>query len=284
MKKFLPALSTVVFLFTAQEANAQIFNRIKNAVTSKVENTVNKSVDKVLEGKNKSNQQVSSSTHKAENSTSGIFANAEKNFNFKTAPTLIFEDDFSKDASGRMAQNWKTSGSGTVSSLPDHNGNWLVLKEFTSYKLKSNTPLPDNFTLEFDIATHSNTEAKDLQELKFGFAHDNAISSYLSDAYNDNAFTSTSVHYWNKEIISASSDTKIYNSTDFPLAEYAVGTMHVSIEVKGKNMVIFLDKVKVLDTEMFLRDSEKKYFYLSTGTQLNNGAKIGISNFKLASF
>ncbi|MHA6697535.1 hypothetical protein [Chryseobacterium sp. A301] len=280
MKKFLPALSTAVLLFAAPHANAQIFNRIKSAVSSKVENTV----DKVLEGKSKTTEQVGSASRKAERSSSDIFANADKNFHFKTATTIIFEDDFSKDPSGRMALNWKTSGSGSVSSLPDHSGNWLLLKEFTSYKLKSNTPLPDNFTLEFDIATSSNTGAKDLQELKFGFAHDNAINAYISDAYNDNAITSTSVHYWNKEITNSSSDTKIYNTIEFPLAQYAVGTMHVSIEVKGKMMAVYLDKVKVLDTEMFLHDSEKKYFYISTGTELSNDAKIGISNFKLASF
>src|SRR5690606_24074725 len=125
---------------------------------------------------------------------------------------------------------------------------------------------------------------KDLNELKFGFAHDNAINAYISDAYNDNAITSTSVHYWNKAITNSSSDTKIYNTIDFPLAEYAVGKMHVAIEVKNKHMVVYLDKVKVLDTDMFGRDQEKKYFYVSTGTELSNGAEIGIGNFKVASF
>lgn len=274
MKKVLFSIAISSFLLSSfQPAKAQVLKRLQDKVSSKVENTVNGAVDKALDGKGSSGDITASST-----------VDTNKEFNFKTGSALVFSDDFSDDSIGHMAQFWKASGSGSVASLPDQSGKWLLLKEFTSYKLKSNTPLPDNFTLEFDIATQSNTDAKDLLELKFGFAHDNAINNYISDAYNDNAITSTSIHYWNKAITNSSSDTKIYNTVDFPLAEYAVGKMHVAIEVKNKQMVVYLDKVKVLDTEMFDRDQEKKYFYLSTGTKLSNGAEIGISNFKVASF
>ncbi|TCK80868.1 hypothetical protein [Albibacterium bauzanense] len=285
MKKVLFSIViSLFFLLPIQPVKAQILKRFKDKVSSKVENKVNNAVDKAFEGKGSSEDATVSSTRGAKGTDSDIFANAANDFKFKTGSILVFSDDLSRDSIGSMAQFWKASGSGSVANLPDQSGNWLLLKEFTSYKLKSNAPLPNNFTLEFDIATQSNTDAKDLMELKFGFAHDNAINNYISDAYNDNAITSTSIHYWNKTIINSSSDTKIYNTIDFPLAEYAVGKMHVAIEVKNKQMVIYLDKVKVLDTEMFSRDQERKYFYVSTGTELSNGAAIGISNFKVASF
>ncbi len=282
MKKVLLSITISSFLLLyIQSANAQVFKKLKDKVSSKVENTLNNAVDKALDGKGNSEDAIASSTDK-KGSSSDIFAASAKDFNFKPGSIVVFSDDFSKDSIGRMAQFWKTSGSGSVANLPDHSGNWLLLKEFTTYKFKSNTALPENFTLEFDIATQSNNDAKDLNSISFGFAHDNAINDYIGDAYNNNAITSTTVHYWNKEIINSSSDTKIHNTTDFPLAEYAIGKMHVAIEVKDKHMVVYLDKVKVLDTEMFSRDQEKKYFYISTGTELNNGAKIGISNVKVA--
>lgn len=283
MKKVLLSIAALAMLMlTTASSQAQLFKKLKDKVSSKIESKVNNTIDKTLDGKDSAGDAVNQATKAGSTDAKEIFANAAKNYAFKPGSALVFSDDFSKDSLGSMAADWKTSGSGTVGNLPDQTGKWLLLREFTSYKLKSNTALPDNFTLEFDIATQSKNEAKDLNELKFGFAHDNAINNYISDAYNDNAITSTSVHYWNKAIINASSDTKINNTIDFPLAEYAIGKMHVAIEVRAKHMIVYLDKVKVLDTDMFDRDQEKKYFYVSTGTELNNGATIGISNFRVA--
>src|SRR3546814_1001184 len=107
-----------------------------------------------------------------------------------------------------------------------------------------------DLSLEFDIFTRSD-KARDLNDFNFGFARDNSVSSYISDAYNDNAITSTTVHYWNEEVIHSSSDTKVYNTSDFELANYANAVMHVSIQVNGTKMKVYLDDKKVLDTDMF---------------------------------
>gem|GEM_PF-5512282 len=64
-------------------------------------------------------------------------------------------------ATGICCYHWKTSGSGSVQVLPNEDGRWFSLKAFTSYKLKSDKPLPQDFTMEFDIATHSMTSAHD---------------------------------------------------------------------------------------------------------------------------
>jgi len=55
-------------------------------------------------------------------------------------------------------------------------------------------------------------------------------------------------------------------------AQYAIGIMHVAIAVNGTNMRVYLDKVKVVGTDMFLASSKNKYFYVSTSTRLDNGA------------
>lgn len=282
MKKVRLSLVTITLLiFSVNSSQAQLFKKLKDKVSSKIENKVDKAVDGVLDGNDSANKDgdlPTSDTHKG----SGIFAAAAKSYSFQAGMKLFFEDDFSKDSLGDMAKRWTTSGSGTVGTLPDVPGRWLLMREFTSYKLKNNQPLPDNFTLEFDIASQSRNGAKELYALKFGFAHDNVSNSYISDAYNDNAITQTEVHYWNKAINNSSSDTKIHNEIEFPLAQYAIGKMHVAVKVTGRHMVVYLDKVKVLDTDMFLRDNEKKYVYFSTSTELGNAAKIGIGNVHIA--
>src|SRR3546814_18074737 len=107
-----------------------------------------------------------------------------------------------------MPHYWKTSGSGQVVTFPGTEGNWMLLKEFTTYKLDTLLAMPADFSLEFDIFTRSD-KARDLNDFNFGFARDNSVRSYISDAYNDNAITSTTVHYWNEEVIHSSSNTKV---------------------------------------------------------------------------
>lgn len=200
-------------------------------------------------------------------------------FDFVPADSLLFHDDLLADKPGSMPRQWKSSGSGQVVSFPGIEGNWLLLKEFTTYKADTLLAMPEAFSLEFDILTRSD-QARDLLQFSFGFASDNSVRDYIGDAYNSNAITQTTIHYWNKEIISSSSDTRIYNTTDHELENYANEIMHVSIRVRGENMAVYLDETKVLDTEMF-DPGAKKYFYMSTGTELNNEAQIAVSNFML---
>lgn len=276
--KTLTIAGIAMSLLLANHSQAQLFKRLKDKVTSKIGDKADGMIDNVF-SKKSNDTSLSTSTSSI---NTAFFKDAAKSYDFVPGNTVVFQDNFAKDSLGAMAAHWKTSGTGEIETFGLRKGRWLSLKEFTSYKLKSNNPLPENFTIEFDIATQSNTNAGDLETLSFGFAHDNNISDYISDAYNDNAITETQIHYWNKEINNSSSDSKINNTIKFPLAAYAIGIMHVAIKVKGENMQVFLDKVKVLDTRMFLGTSKTKYFYISTGTRLDNGAKIGISNFTIA--
>ena len=269
-------LTLAASLLTASHADAQIFKKLKDKVSDKIESKV----DKVLDG----DLSKKTDADKTENQAGTIAATIglDGPYNFIAGTDSVYFDNFSQETAGDMASHWKSNGSGSIGTADQFAGNWLFLKEFTSYKLKSDTPLPENFTIEFDIVTLSKDEARDLNSVSFGFAHNNAISSYIGDAYNEGAITQTEIHYWNKEIITSSSDNKKYNTIKYPLEEYAIGKMHVSVTVKGLHMQVYLDKHKVLDTDMFERNPEKKYFYISTSTRLDNGARIGVGNFKIA--
>lgn len=258
------------------QANAQIFKKLKDKVSNKIENKV----DQVLDGDLSKKSDSGSTTGKAKQAAANIGLDGP--YNFIRGTDSVYFDDFSGDNQGEMARYWKTNGSGTIGTTDQFAGKWLFLKEFTSYKLKSDTPLPQNFTVEFDIVTLSKDKARDLNSISFGFAHNNAISSYIGDAYNEGAIAQTEIHYWNKEVSTSSSDNKKHNVIKFPLEEYAIGKMHVAITVKGVHMQVYLDQHKVLDTDVFARIPEKKYLYISTSTRLDNGAKIGVGNFKIA--
>jgi len=279
MKKFpvCASLAVAASCFVAVNSQAQLFKKLKDKVSDKLENKVDKVLDGDFGTKSNKDSSPSGTDHK-------VAANIGLGgpYLFVQGKDTVYFDNFSTDQPGSMASHWKSNGSGSIETTPQFPGKWLFLNAFTSYKRKSDTPLPENFTLEFDIVSLSRDKASDLNSLSFGFAHDNGISSYIGDAYNEGAITHTEIHYWNQEIINSSSDNKKYNTIQFPLKGYAIGKMHVAVTVKGLNMQVYLDKHKVLDTDMFASTPETKYFYISTNTRLDNGAKIGVGNFKIA--
>lgn len=269
MKKIL--LSTfLVFTFLGSEA--QILKKLKNKVEEKI---ANEAVE-ALDGKKKNEEaKVSSEEHPNGAPTDRAAGRALPVFDFKAGTNLIFEDSFLNDSVGPMPHYWKSSGSGSLVNFPGVEGKWLLLNEFTTYKLDTLISLPENFTIEFDLLTRSD-QAKDLHSFTFGLAKDNSAAGY-----EDNISTKTTIHFWNDGIINYSEDTKVYNTSDFDLKSHGNRVMRVSIKVEGRLMKVYLDKVKILDTEM-LNPSVARYFYFNPSTRIDNNAQLAVSNFRIA--
>lgn len=273
MKKIL--LSTfLVFTFFVSEA--QILNRIKNKVEEKV---VNKTVE-ALEEKTNDKDKDAQSSKKGNSESTGAqspttVGRALPVFDFTPGANVMFEDSFLNDSVGPMPHYWKSSGSGSLVNFPGVEGKWLLLNEFTTYKLDTLISLPENFTIEFDLLTRSD-QAKDLHAFTFGLAKDNSATGY-----EDNIATKTTIHYWNEEIINYSVDKEVYNTIDFDLKSHGNRVMRVSIKVQGSLMKVYLDQVKVLDTQM-LSPSVARYLYFNPSTRIDNNAQLAVSNFRIA--
>lgn len=269
--KNLPILAVLGLLVYASPAEAQLLKKFQKSL----ENKASQKVDDVLNGKTKTASPAAEST-----AAKDAPPMVEEVYSFTPGATILFESDFKRDTKGLMAKKWKASTSGSVVSLPDMPGNWLALTARTSYKIDSLFKLPENFTVEFDLVTRSD-EAEDIGSMSFGFARDNSIKNYIMDAYNDNAITNTQLHFHNRDINSASSDTKVHNTLSFPLANYANGLLHVAIAVEGENMRVYVNRSKVLDTRM-LRKDLPKFFYLSAPFSYDNQSKVYFGNFVMA--
>ncbi|MCH7408403.1 hypothetical protein MM239_03265 [Belliella sp. DSM 111904] len=190
---------------------------------------------------------------------------------------IIFRDDFSNEELGAMPKLWKSSGGGAV--VNEKGENWLELKANVTYRIDSLIDLPEDFEVSFDLLTKSD-QARDIGAMRFGFGRDNSVRRYIMDAYNNNAITSTQIHFSNKKVTSSSSDTKLYTTDNFPLNSYANRLMKVRIQVKGENMIIFIDDEKLLDAAMFNKNSVK-FFYLSAPFNYKNDARMYFKNFKI---
>lgn len=246
-------------------------SNLKQAVGDKVSDTVSDVIDDTSEA-------IFSHDGKGKQGNDKGWANTNTSYDYTPGNHVVFSSNMQSATLGEMPKYWKTSGSGEVATFPGVQGKWLLFNEHTTYKLDTLFSIPVNSSVEFDIITRS-INPDDLGDLTFGFAHDNSVSDYTPSG-----FISTTIHYWNKEIINSSNDTEKYNSIDFPLASYGDAIMHVSIMIKGTHMKVYLDRQKVLDTEMFLPSSIKRYFYISPPSDLAHNAQIGISNFVVAKY
>lgn len=68
---------------------------------------------------------------------------------------MFFADNFSADPAGRMAKHWKTSGTGSETTISGVPGKWPALSPRTTYRLENLLAMPGNFTIEFDLITRS---------------------------------------------------------------------------------------------------------------------------------
>jgi hypothetical protein len=271
-KRYLISGLIISSLLGVQTTQAQFLKKMQQ----KLQDKVDKKVDDVLNGSGTKNTGTSAGNGGKRVKTPYL----EEVYSFTPGATVIFADNFANDVLGRMPKHWQSSGGGSVSTIAGMPGKWLALMPTTTYKLQQLLTMPGNFTVEFDLLTRS-TQAKDIGSMLFGFAKDNSNREYISSAGDANSITSTTLHFWNKAIINASSDTDIYNNLDFPLENYANELIHVAIAVEGEDMRVYINKSKVLDTGMFKR-STIKYFYLSAPYKYDYTAKMYFGNLVIA--
>lgn len=151
------------------------FGGIKNKINEKVNQKIDQEIDKGFEkatekpdkNKNKDagNNDAGSDDSSSENSsaTSGdktapaTFSSYSK-FDFIPGDKVIAFEDFSSDNVGDFPAKWNTDGSGEIVTVSSATGKWFAMGESGYYRpdyLKM--PLPDNFTLEFDVIFNKST-------------------------------------------------------------------------------------------------------------------------------
>ena len=253
------------FLIVSLSSNAQILNRIKKSVENKVGDAAEKMMDGV--GASSAERSGSSEVERA--------SRASTIFDFVRGDSVFFSDSFAQGSVGSMPKYWKSSGTGELVEFPGESGKWLLLTEFTTYKLDTLLQLPENFTVEFDILTRAD-KAGDLISFSFGFAKDNSVSGY-----EDRIMSRTAMHYGNESIINYGAESNVYNTQDYPLGHYSNAKMRVSIQVSGPRMKVYLNRDKVLDTDILVAGTPK-YFYFNPSTRLDNNAQLAVGNFTFA--
>lgn len=74
-------------------------------------------------------------------------------FDFVPGEKVMAVEDFMQDAIGDFPDKWNSTGSGEIMTIDGKTGHWLMLNKKGEYLPEFIKSLPDNFTLQFDLAT-----------------------------------------------------------------------------------------------------------------------------------
>ncbi|CAN5323249.1 hypothetical protein BH09BAC4_BH09BAC4_37960 [soil metagenome] len=75
-------------------------------------------------------------------------------FDFVPGEKVMVAEDFMQDAIGDFPDKWNSTGSGEIVSLAGKTGHWLMVNKKGEYLPEFINSLPDNFTLQFDLAAN----------------------------------------------------------------------------------------------------------------------------------
>ncbi len=171
MKQF---FATMLLLLTAGLVHAQfgnILDKVKQKtnqkVNQKIDQKIDKAVDKAVDGtddeisgKNKGKTKSGSNTggNEAESNnggsskSSGTSFKSYSKFDFVPGEKIIAQEDFSQDAIGDFPDKWNTNASGEIVTIEGTTGKWLALTKPGVYYPEFINNLPENFTIEYDLA------------------------------------------------------------------------------------------------------------------------------------
>ena len=179
MKKIQYLLAFVISLFMLNtETTAQINTDINNIFRRKVEDRVNRKIDRSIDkALDKSEEGIDNSTKTKKTKPSGKSASgnnqssgnqdnnnepvsneneqsvtATGNYDFVAGTKVIAADDFKQDAMGDFPLKWNTNGSGEIVTIANRTDKWLKVGENTVLQPEFINQIPENATLEFDLA------------------------------------------------------------------------------------------------------------------------------------
>jgi OmpA-OmpF porin, OOP family len=172
MKQF---LTTMFLLLTAGMAHAQFGNILDRAkqsanrkVNQKIDQKIDKAVDKAVDGtedeisgKNKGKTKGNSDAGNeaggntgSSGKSSGTSFKSYSKFDFIPGEKIIAQEDFSQDNVGDFPDKWNTNASGEIVTIDGQPGKWLAMTKPGVYYPEFLNNLPENFTIEFDVAAH----------------------------------------------------------------------------------------------------------------------------------
>jgi OmpA-OmpF porin, OOP family len=284
----------------------------KNKVNQKVDQKVDKAIDKainkadtVIDGTKslpgKPAQQQSGATGSASASAdnkpqaAGTAIRASSKFDFVTGEKIIVVEDFSQDAVGDFPVKWNTSSSGEVVTIDGQQGKWLALKKGGIFYPEFITSLPENFTLEYDVAASSNynTSSAAFSINIIQVPTENDFKAIIRNSgnrfYAGNSTNGITIQihpnyygtgsYFYRTLVNGAE--QLYHSEKQTAFTTANNLVHVSIWKQKERIRVYLNQEKIIDLPKVMTSTCNKIIFSPDYTYVNEDM-LYFSNLRLA--
>lgn len=194
---------------------------------------------------------------------------------FKRGNKIIFNDNFSKDATGDFPARWSSNGAGEVKVINGFEGKLFEIPAGTTANIQLQKLLPNNFTYELDVIVPSDIPLR-MMGIGFGAKPVN-ISNMLSPRnavhftfQTNNKKIAEGLKYGSYEVTGAGA----YKTIDYktPLDKL----IHLAFEINEKRIRLYVDNKKMVDMPNGYNPQTFKSLYL---TAIVHGAKESKENY-----
>lgn len=277
-------------------------NAATNRVDGKVNQGINKGLDKIEEGigrifkkKDKNTTEKDIKNSKDDGVTSNnkdkdeLSFSTYNKFDFIPGDKIIAFDDFKQDAMGDLPAKWNSTGGAEIAKVNGSEFNWVQLtgaKAFFSPQYTSK--MPDNCTVDFDMIVTHNKESGWYQRFFIELISSASLAAASQDAYmpsntgisfeiEPKSREVNSKSYLKGETVSESNGQYSKLNTSKPI--------HVSIMRQQQRVKIYFDEKKVYDLPQGLAVAPNYYLRFGTFVQDEGDSettKMYVSNIRYA--
>ncbi|MBK7631223.1 MAG: OmpA family protein [Ignavibacteriales bacterium] len=305
-----PLIFISIFIVFSFSSYALVQFDLKKKILKKADNELNKTTDKAIDDsfdaiknagsddgdsnnstKNKNSTQTEKSIDENNTSTESQSAGKQEDlkvyskFTFVPGSKTIFFDDFSEYEVGDFPESWGTNGSGEIVSTNLYDGNWFSLVRRSGYLPNIKGPLPEQYTIEFDLVTDGYKKGGSNSWLSLAFIPKAKFTKGTAGSYAELKMLLREPGKESLEVSNFGSEAanRVSARIDHKYSDKLNGKIHFSLAVKKQRLQIWMDEEKIVDSPSLLQGKLNNYFIIEVmDVNPDKGQRVMISNFRIA--
>jgi OmpA-OmpF porin, OOP family len=309
MKQFVAIVMCFALCLSFNSSSAQILDRIKNKVKQrgdqKVDKTVDKGLDEVENGtkvkkdgdgdtkvKNADGTKVKTDADGSKERDQQMTFNSK--YDFVPGENVMAFEDFSRAEIGDFPTRWNTNATAEVVTINNKEGKWLKIAKEGVFHPEFITNLPENFTIEFDLAV--NPEWKGTH-MAVNFANLNKPSDF-TDYYHyvswrgnhavhltfRPGYNSTNPKAQSRILAGSTGNHTVNNDVEFKVWDNGNNNFaHIAMWRQSQRLRVYVNGEKIWDIPRAF-DAPSKYNAVTFGMQGSNNSDdyMLLGNLRLA--
>lgn len=279
-----------------EKSKSSVKESVKNS-GSKPKNSKSSSSNSNDNNNEDNDGQSNSSASSSKNTSSSSSLKAYGKFDFIPGEKVIAEENFSQDAIGDFPAKWNTNGTGELVTIDGQQGKWLKFGPESIIYPEFVTNLPENFTVEFMLASSqpfsyystafnfffaplANPAKNYVNWKRFGGDKKNGVLVALQpEAAGGNAMGQKWINTFDE-----TGDEIIKNQTDFPEFNHEnKNVVKVSIWRQKQRLRVYVNETKIWDIpKAFSATAKYNFVGFRTDGYHNDNDAYYLSNLRVA--